>query len=76
MSREIGFVNTLSDYKEECKSWRKLVERMAAAVERGMKWDELLPYCNGWNLDYKGRGEGLEEYAARLVDMAIGLQLI
>ena len=76
MSREIGFVNTLSDYEEECESWRKLVERMAAAVEHGMSWDILLPYCNGCNLDYKERGEKLEEYAARLVDMAIGLQLI
>lgn len=57
-------------------SWADLVEWMAKEIEGGERRDDLLPFCNGWNLDYWEADETAVEYKARLIDMAIGLQLI
>ena len=72
----IGFVNTLTDEVVVCSSWKELAETVSELTVSTGKWDRFLPFCNGWNLDYLQWGETPTEYKVRLIDMAIGLQLI
>ena len=53
-----------------------MVSWMAEEIKKGADRDILLPFCNGWNLDYWEKDESAEEYKGRLIEMAIGLQLI
>lgn len=76
MKRILGVSNTLTDKTRHFQSWASLVNWMAGEIERGVDRDDLLPFCNGWNLDYWEKDESAEEYKGRLIDMAIGLQLI
>ena len=76
MKRTLGVSNTLTDKTHHFQSWASLVSWMAEEFEKGTDRDVLLPFCNGWNLDYWENGESAEEYTGRLIEMAIGLQLI
>ena len=76
MKRELGVSNTLTGKIRHFQSWASLVSWMAEEFEREIDRDVLLPFCNGWNLDYWGDDESAEEYKGRLIEMAIGLQLI
>ena len=58
------------------KSWDDMLLYMENWGGDDASLEDLLPACNGWNLDYWGKGESFEEYKARLIDMAIGLDLL
>ena len=77
MNKILGVTNTENYEKVEgFKSWAKMVDWMEEQINCGIAIDLLLPYCNDWNLDYWQAGETKEEYKGRLIEMAIGLQLI
>lgn len=74
--RNLGVVNVFSGEEHKFPTWQAMVEWIASEVIHGESRDALLPYCNNWNLDYWAKGETVRQYKARLIDMAIGLQLI
>lgn len=74
-SANLGVTNTLTGVEVVFYSW-KAMARWIIAEEAVVGSEVLLPFCNNWNLDYRQADESLDEYTARLIDMAIGLQLI
>lgn len=74
--KTVGFVDTVTGENWHLGSWKKTALAILRLSEKYKDYTRFLPYCNGWNLDYPEPGEGVIEYTARLVDMAIGLQLI
>lgn len=74
--KTVGFVDTDTYAEYHYRSWKKMAQAVLQKSEECNDYARFLPYCNGWNLDYPEPGEGVIEYTARLVDMAIGLQLI
>ena len=75
-NRVLGVTNVFTGAERKFQTWQSLVEWIANEVIHGESRDALLPLCNNWNLDYWDEGETVNEYKARLIDMAIGLQLI
>jgi hypothetical protein len=74
-SANLGVTNTITGKEQVFYSW-KAMARWIIEEEAKVGADVLLPFCNNWNLDYRQADENLDEYTARLIDMAIGLQLI
>lgn len=72
----MGFVDTDTYTEYHFDSWKKMAQAVLQMSEKYHDYARFLPYCNGWNLDYPEPGEDVVEYTARLVDMAISLQLI
>ena len=72
---KLRVTDTITGAEYEFKSWRAMAEWVVANSD---KWDTavLLPSCNNWNLLYWDGKLTVDEYAAELVDYAIGLQLI
>lgn len=74
--KTMGFVDIDTGAEYRFNSWKKMALAILQLSEKHKDYTRFLPYCNGWNLDYPEPGEGVIEYTARLVDMAISLQLI
>ena len=74
-SANLSVTNTVTGKEEIFYSW-KAMARWIIEEEAKVGLVVLLPSCNNWNLDYRQANESLDEYTARLIDMAIGLQLI
>lgn len=72
---ELKVTDTITWTEYEFESWRAMAEWVIANSD---KWDTavLLPSCNNWNLLYWDGEQTADEYAAELVNYAIGLQLI
>lgn len=58
------------------RSWKELAEKTVLLSAFYRDYARFLPACNGWNLDYPEPNESAEEYRARLISMAVGLQLL
>ena len=76
MANRIGFTDTLTGKEIICRSWAKMALTVIQLSDLYNDWTRFLPFCNGWNLDYPQKDECPIEYRARMIDMAIGLQLI
>ena len=59
-------------------SWYDTASKAIDLADEHGNYARFLPVYNreNWGLDYPQQGEDRAEYTARLVDMAIGLQLI
>lgn len=76
MCRDLGVTNTWTGKVRKFQTWKSMVEWIMSEVDEGVDPYDLLPFCNNWNLDRWDGKESATEYRARLIDMAIGLQLI
>lgn len=76
MTNRIGFTDTLTGKEFVCGTWAKTALEVIRLSASHNDWTRYLPFCNGWNLDYPEQDENSIEYRARIIDMAIGLQLI
>lgn len=72
MTNRIGFTGK----ETVCKSWAKMALTVIQLSDSHNDWTRFLPFCNGWNLDYPEKDEFQTDYRARMIDIAIGLQLI
>lgn len=72
MANRIGFTGK----ETVCRSWAKMALTVIQLSDSHNDWTRFLPFCNGWNLDYPEKDEFHIDYRARMIDMAIGLQLI
>ena len=73
---KLGFTDTLTGKTYNCGTWAKTTLTVCQLSKSHNDWMRYLPFCNGWNLDYPEEMECPLEYRARMIDMAIGLQLI
>lgn len=76
MANRIGFTDTLTGKETVCGTWAKTTLAVIQLSVSHNDWTRFLPFCNGWNLGYPEKDECPIEYRARMIDMAIGLQLI
>lgn len=76
MTNSIGYTDTLTGKEYRSGSWKQMAKAVVARSNKEKDWARFLPFCNGWNLDYPERNELFSDYRNRMVDMAIGLQLI
>ena len=76
MANRIGFTDALTGKETVCGTWAKTTLAVIQLSVSHNDWARFLPFCNGWNLDYPQKDECPIEYRVRMIDMAIGLQLI
>lgn len=76
MSIKLTVTDTMTGKERFFPSWMGMASYVVTVSERDDDYARHLPACNGWNLDYSEHGESAEDYRARMIDMAIGLQLI
>ena len=76
MSTKLTVTDTMTGKERSVPSWMGMASHVVTVSERDNDYARYLPACNNWNLDYPERGESAEDYRARMIDMAIGLQLI
>ena len=76
MANSIGYTDTLTGKEYHFGSWKQMAQAVVGRSNKEKDWARFLPFCNGYNLDYPERDEPFPDYRNRMVDMAIGLQLI
>ena len=76
MKKDIGYTDTLTGKEYRPGTWGHIAQAVVRRSEKEKDWARFLPFCNGYNLDYPERDETQYEYHHRMIDMAIGLQLI
>ena len=74
--KKLVVTDVLTGEEIKYNSWKQMANEVIAKATGYYERTRYLPSCNDWNLDYPQYGETAEEYKARLIDMAIGLQLI
>ena len=76
MANSIGYTDTLTGKEYHFGSWKEMASAVVGRSSKEKDGARFVPFCNGYNLDYPGRNELFSDYRNRMVDMAIGLQLI
>ena len=76
MANSIGYTDTLTCKEYHFGSWKQMAKAVVERSDKEKDWTRFLPFCNGYNLDYPECNELFSDYCSRMVDMAIGLQLI
>ncbi len=76
MKRDIGYTDTLTGKEYRFGTWGQMAAAVVHRSEKEKDWVRFLPFCNGYNLDYPEKDEPVYDYHHRMIDMAIGLQLI
>lgn len=72
----LSVTDTSTGIERKFPSWMGMASYVISHSVESNDYTRYLPACNNWNLDYPERGESVEDYRARMIDMAIGLQLI
>lgn len=76
MKTKMMITDTVTYREFSFSTWRDMAKFAIEVAERDNDYARYLPSYDNWNLDYPERNEDLPTYTARLIDMAIGLQLI
>ena len=76
MTKDIGYTDTLTGKEYHFSTWGNMANAVVQRSAKEKDWTRFLPFCNNWNLDYPEPGEPVYDYHHRMIEMAIGLQLI